>query len=152
VALGARRLELDGDLHLHSLERVVERQVHVRLDVVAALAALALLRPSAAAAAEEPAEQVADVSEVAEVEVEPAAARTGPPPLAPNWSYCLRFSGSLSTSYATLDLLEARLRRLVAGVAVRMVLARELPIRLLDLVLRGVLRTPSVSYSVVIAR
>src|SRR5262249_22055717 len=61
-----RKLELDRHRRLEALERVLERDAHVHLDVRPALAAL---RPLLlAAAAEESAEDVAQV-EVTEVEV-----------------------------------------------------------------------------------
>ena len=59
---------------------------------------------------------------------------------APSSSYFLRFSGSPSTSYASLISLKLRLGRLVARVDVGMVLARQLPERLLDLLLGRGLR------------
>ena len=74
----------------------------MRLDVGAALTALLLtLLAPATAAAEEPAEQIGEVAEVADVEVEAAARLSAAAaPFAPKASYCLRLSGSFSTSYA----------------------------------------------------
>ncbi len=63
----------------------------------------------------------------------------GRPLVEPNVSYCLRFSAIREHVVGLLDLLEPRLRLLVARVLVRVVLAGELAVRLLDLILRGVL-------------
>ena len=98
MARVARELELDGNRHLRALQRVLERDVHLDLDVVAALAALLLLLLPAAAAVEEPAEDVAEV-EVGEVEGRAARSKpAGRPFVEPTLSYCLRLSGSESTS------------------------------------------------------
>src|SRR6266536_6094551 len=71
LAAGGRRL--DGHLGLGAAQRVLEREVHQRLDVVAAqrlpLRAHAP-RTAAAAPPEEPAEQVAEVAEVEVAEVD----------------------------------------------------------------------------------
>src|SRR5207249_627780 len=69
AALAARRVDLDRDLRLDPLERVLEGQVDDRLDVGAARRLP--LGAGAAAAAEEPAEEVAQVADV-EVEVRAA--------------------------------------------------------------------------------
>src|SRR5262249_6469680 len=76
VARVARELELDRDGHLHALQGVLERDVHLGLDVVAALAALLLLLRAPAAAVEQPAEDVAEV-EVGEVVRRAAGAEPG---------------------------------------------------------------------------
>src|SRR4051812_37950112 len=62
AALAARGLELDRDLRLDAVQRVLEREVDLDLEVAPALAALLL--PAAAAAPEEPAEDVAEVAYV----------------------------------------------------------------------------------------
>ena len=70
-----------GTVVCRPVQRVLERDPHLDLDVVAALAAL-LPRPLAAAVAEQAAEHAAEI-EVAEVEVDvarrKAAARAGRP-------------------------------------------------------------------------
>ena len=73
------------------------------------------------------------------------AAAAGPPPPNPNGlgrSYALRFSGSDEHVVGLGDLLEALLGLLVARIAVRVVLARELAVGLLDLLVGGVLAEP----------
>ncbi len=65
-----------------------------------------------------------------------AAERAGPR------SYALRFSGIGQDVVGLGDLLEPLLGLLVALVAVRVVLARELPVGLLDLLVGGVLADP----------
>ena len=104
-----------------------------------------LLARAPAAPAEHPAE---DVAEVAEVELlEAHAARSGPAPpgkprapASPYVSYAFRFSGVREHVVRALHLLEALLGAVVAGVAIRVVLARELAVRLLDVVVGRVLR------------
>jgi len=92
-----RELELDGDRHLGALQRVLERDADLDLDVVATLAALRLLLPPP---------RLNNRRRVAEVEVRevvrrpPAPKPPGRPFVVPRRSYCLRFSGSESTSYA----------------------------------------------------
>ena len=113
----------------------------MRLDVGAALPALLLtLLAPASAAAEEPAEEIGEIAEVADVEVEAAARLPPRAPFAPKASYCLRFSGSFSTSYADWTSLKRASAPVVARVAVGVVLAGELAVRLLDLFLRRRLR------------
>ena len=122
-----RRESGNDDLHLH-------------LDVGAALG-LAPGRP-AAAAVEQAAEQVAQVEAAAPGPPPEKSKPWKPPPAGPwpgrnvwpNVSYCFRLSGSDEHLVRLADLLEALLRRGVAGVAVGVVLARELAVRLLDLV------------------
>ena len=75
VARVAGELELHRHGRLRAVQRVLERDAHLDLDVVAALAALRLLL-RAAPAVEEAAEDVAEV-EIAEVERR-AARRTAP--------------------------------------------------------------------------
>ena len=102
----------------------------MRLDVVALTAALPLLaRARAAALAEEPAEQVAEVAEV-EVEVLGAALRA----VRAERVVLLALLGILEDLVRGLHFLEARLGLRVARVLVRVVLARELAVRLLDVV------------------
>ena len=60
--------------------------------------------------------------------------------LAPSSSYLRRFSGSPSTSYASLISLKRASAVLSPGIHVRMMLAGELPVRLLDLFVRSRLR------------
>ena len=108
----------------------------MRLDVGAALTALALCaRP--AAAAEEPAEQIAEVSEVSHVEVE-AAALAVAPAVRSERVVLLALLRVLEDVVRALDLLEARLGVGVSRVLVRVVLAGELAVRLLELFRRGV--------------
>src|SRR5262249_17884766 len=129
AALAARRLDLDRHLHLDALERVLEGEAHRGLDVGAALPGR-LPRPARAATAAAPAEEpAAEVAEVAEVEVGEARA-AGPAGdaavrRAPG-VVLLALLGVGEDVVGALDLLEVLLRSLVAGVLVRVVLAREL--------------------------
>src|SRR5688572_17818810 len=61
---GAHRLGLDGDAHLDALQRVLERDAHVRLEVVAAQRLPPARTAGSPAAAEHPPEEVAQVPEV----------------------------------------------------------------------------------------
>src|SRR6266540_2928290 len=144
MALRAGGLELDGHVHLRTLERVLERQVDRRLDVRAALAALALLRAAPLAPAEHAAEDVGEVAEIeiareVEVEVARAGSTAAAGAVRAEGVVLLPLVGVLEHVVGGLHFLEARLRLGVARVLVRMVLAGELPVRLLDLVLRGAL-------------
>src|SRR6266404_831010 len=98
---------------------------------------------TARAAAEDAAEQVADVEaaevEVAEVDVR-SARGTGPPVLRAVAVVLLALLLIGKHVVGRLHFLEALLGLLVARVPVGMMLTRELPVRLLDLVLRRVLR------------
>ena len=113
------------------------------LDVGAALPALLLLTllTPTTAAAEEPAEEIAEVAEVADVEVEAAAGLAAAAcAVRTERVVLLALLRVLQHVVRRLDLLEARLRALVARVAIRVMLARELAVRLLDLFLRRRLR------------
>src|SRR5436190_1824387 len=69
AAFAARGLELDRDLRLDPVQRVLEREPDLDLDVAAPLAALLLLRATPAAhVREEAAEDVAEIAQVADVE------------------------------------------------------------------------------------
>src|SRR6185369_3720660 len=145
VADGARNLEVDGDLRLETLERVLERDVDRHLDVAASLTAPALRGAARCARVPEDApEEVAQVPEVADVarpiEVAP---RPGPAGAAEDTRtdlvVLLALLGIREDVVGALDLFEALLGRLVVRVLVRMVLPRELPVGLLDLIRRGVL-------------
>ncbi len=139
MARVAGELELHRHGRLQAVQRVLERDAHFDLDVVAALAAL-LPPPVPAAVAEEAAEHAAEV-EIAEVEVHVAGGETalGPPVRRPEAVVALPLLRVGEDVVRGLNLLEPRLRRLVAGVPVRVDLAHELAIRLLDLGRRRVL-------------
>ena len=115
------------------------------------------VRARVAAAAEHPAEDVADVAEVevAEVDVR-AAGRAGPPVLRAEAVVLLALLRIGEHVVRALHLLEALLRLLVARVRVRMMLAREPAVRLLDLVVGGALlhaeRVVRVRHSATITR
>ena len=131
--------------HLGAVDRLVEGQRDLGLEVAAALRARPPRRRRdrrgprpGRRRAEQVREDVAEVAgERARVEAAaaPAAAANGPVPR----SYCLRFSGSDEHVVRLGDLLEALLGLLVARVAVGVVLARELAVGLLDLLVAGVL-------------
>src|SRR5205814_1329890 len=91
---------------------------------------------------EDPAEQIAEVADVeaAEVEVDVLAARTRTSVRRAEAVVLLALLLVREHVVRPLHVLEAVLCLLVAGVLVRVVLARELAIRLLDLVLRRALR------------
>src|SRR5215203_619251 len=130
-------LDLHRDLGLDPPERVLEGEVDVRLEVGAALGARLL---PAGSAAEDAAEEVAQVADV-EVEapgsawVEPAAA-VGRAELVVR----LPLLGIAEDVVRRLDLLEALLGNSIARILVRVVLAGEPPVGLLDLVGRRALR------------
>src|SRR5581483_11447900 len=137
----AGRLRLDRHPHGDALERVVEREAHARLEVGAALRPRPR-RAAAAAAAEDaaqPAEQVGQVAEVDVLDANVLEAAEGPGAGAADASgaeavVLLALLRVGEQVVRRLDVLEPLLRLLVAGVAVRVVLARKLAIRLLDLV------------------
>ena len=74
----------------------------------------------------------------------PAPARAYCSQFAPSMSYCSRFCGSARTSLASLTSLNRRLGGLVAGIPVRVKLAGQPPVGLLDLRRSGRFGTPSV--------
>src|SRR5439155_15662467 len=81
AALAAGRLELDRDLGLDPVQRVLEREADFDFEVAAALAALLLGATPAAQVREEPAEDVAEIAQIADVEAlaeGEAAARARP--------------------------------------------------------------------------
>ena len=140
AALAAGGLGLDRDLGLDSAQRVLEGEVDLGLEVGATAGPLARLT-----AAEDVAEASEEVRDVAEVEVEvPAAAaaagKSGAPVGRAEGVVLLALLGVREHVVGALDLLEALLGLLVARVRVRVVLARELAVGLLDLVLRRALR------------
>ena len=141
---GARCRQRHGDRDLRTLHRLVERDVHLGLQVAAALGPVGRA-PADPAGAEEVGEDVPDPAEAAKA----AGAAAGPErarieaaedPAA--GVVALALLGVGQNVVGLLDLLEALLGRLVALVAVRVVLPRELPVGLLDLVRRGLLVDP----------
>ena len=144
VARRARRGERHRDRDLRSLHGLVEGDVHLGLQVAATLGPVRPAATRGSTGAEQVGQDVADPSEPAE-----AAARAGPEgarieatedPAAGVVSLALLRVGE--DVVGLLDLLEALLGRLVTGVAVGVVLARELPVGLLDLVRRRLLVDP----------
>ena len=117
-------------------ERVLERDVHLGLEVGAALGLRPALPAEAAAraAAEEAAEEIAEV-EVLELRSAAAAAEGPAAVRRPELVVLRALLGIGEHVVRALDLLELRL----VAAAVGMMLARELPVGLLDLVGRGVL-------------
>src|SRR6266508_248530 len=143
AAFAACGRQLDRNPDLGAPERVLEGELHLDRDVVAANRLTACARPPAGPAAEDAAEQVAEIADVepAEVEVDVLPARPGTAAVRRAEAVVLLALRVVREHVVGgLHLLEALLRRGVAGVSVRVVLARELAIRLLDLVLRGALR------------
>src|SRR5206468_223241 len=69
AALTARHGQLDGHLDLGAVERVLEREMHLRDDVIAAHRLPLHAGSAARAAAEDAAEQVAEVADVEAAEV-----------------------------------------------------------------------------------
>ena len=142
VAGGTGSGHRHGDRDLRALHRLVERDVDLGLQVTATLGPV---RPAATRGSTGPEQVGQDVADPPE----PAAARAGPEgarieaaedPAAGVVSLALLRVGQ--DVVGLLDLLEALLGRLVTGVAVGVVLARELPVGLLDLVRRGLLVDP----------
>ena len=125
----ARGLHLGAHRHLDALQRVLERDVHLGLEVGAALGLGRALPAEAAAraAAEEAAEEIAEVEVL---ELRSATAAEGPAPVRRPELVVLRaLLGIGEHVVGALDLLELRL----VAAAVGVMLARELPVRLLDL-------------------
>ena len=133
-------LDLHGHADLHPRERVLERDPDARLEVGAALRARP---PGALASSEERAEVAENVRQVAEVDVlEPAAfrAEAARRPFRAEAVVRLPLLGIREDVVGSLDVLEPLLRGRVARVAVRVELAGELAVRLLDLVVGRRLR------------
>src|SRR6185503_15001681 len=143
AALRARDRQLDGHLRLGSAQRVIERETHLGLDVGATHRLLPRTTSGGAAAedvAEASPEDVAEV-EVAEVDVDAAWARPRRAAAVRRAEavVCLPLLGVREDVVRGLHLLEALLGALVPLVRVRVELARELAVRLLDLVGRRAL-------------
>ena len=141
----ARRRDGDRHRHLRALHRLLERDVHLGLEVAAALGRVAPARTAAraAAAAEQVGEDVGEAAEPAGAG-RPAGAASAPERArveaaedAAAGVVALALVGVGQDRVRLLHLLEALLRRLVAGVAVRVVLAGELAVGLLDLLVGG---------------
>ena len=130
-------LDVDRNANRHARERVLEGQIDRRLEVAPSLPAR--LASGVAAATEQVPEQVAEVEvDVAEgVRVEPVA---GGEPALTALVVLLPLLGVAEHVVGALDLLEAILGLLVAGVLVGVIGAGEFAVRLLDLVLRRCLR------------
>src|SRR4029078_6353759 len=126
-----------GHLQRHAAQGVDARPPHLHRATAAAGRAL-LSRPAAGAAVEQAAEQVAEVEAggVAEVEaaLEAVARRLAGPERLAEGVVLLALVGIGQHVVRLGRLLEPRLRCVVAGVAVRVVLAGQLAVRLLDLV------------------
>src|SRR5205814_6636898 len=120
AALAARRRQLHGHLRLGPAQRVLEREVHLRLDVVAAQRLPPRARGGAAATAEDAAEQIADVADVeaAEVEVDVLAARTRAPIRRAETVVRLALLRVGEHVIRGLHLLEPLLGLVIAGIAV----------------------------------
>jgi hypothetical protein len=136
VALRARRLQRDRDLRLDALERVLEGEIDLHLDVAAALGAgSSRARPAAAAAAaEDAAEEIAEVAEITDVEVaevDVATLEAAAPVRRAEGVVLLALLRIREQVVGALDFLEPLLGRGVARITVRVVLAREVPVGLL---------------------
>src|SRR4029453_2884611 len=138
ATLAASRVDLNRDPRLDSLERVLEREVDLDLEIGAALGPRLL--GSTASATEDPAEDVAEIPEIADVEVEVARREAATPAGASERVVLLALLRVREHVVGVLDLLEALLGRLVARVSVRVVLAGQLSVSLLDLVGGSALR------------
>src|SRR5437879_7512987 len=131
MALRARGLQRDGNLGLDPLERILEREVDLDLEIAAPLGAR--LRSSPAAVAEEASEEIAEVVDVEVAEVDVAALRASPPIRGAEGVVLLALLGIRENVVGALDLLEALLGVRIARIAVRVVLAGELGVGVLDL-------------------
>ena len=143
VALRAGRLQRDRDLRLHPLQRVLEGEVDDDFEVVAAARLRPLSAARAASPAEDAAEQVAEVPEIPQVEVlevDVASAEAAASVRGAEGVVLLPLLGIREQVVRALNLLEPLLGGRVAGVAVRVVRARELAVGLLDLLGARVLR------------
>ena len=142
----ARRGGRHRQRDLRALHRLCERDRDLGLQVAAAL----LARPASPGRRARPAtEEVGqDVAEAADVEAEAGAlaGRAARPAAAhPEHAAAVVLLALLRVAQdvvGRLDLLEALLGLLVAGIAVRVVLARQLAVGLLDLLGRGLLVDP----------
>src|SRR5205085_783739 len=136
VAGVAGELELHRHRRLHAAQRILERHAHLDLDIVPALPAALRLR-TATAAVEETAEEISEI-EVAEVERRPARPRTAADATVrrPEAVVLLSLLRVGEDVVGALHLLEALL---VPRALVRVHLANELAVGLLDLVRSGVL-------------
>src|SRR5207247_7877468 len=118
VALGARRLQRDRDLRLDALERVLEGEIDLHLDVAAALGAgSSAARPAAAAAAaEDAAEEIAEVADVEVAEVDVAALEAAAPVRRAEGVVLLALLRIGEQVVGALDFLESLLGRGVARI------------------------------------
>ena len=132
--------------HLGATDRLVEAQRHLGLEVAAPrltrLAAAHATLSTAAAGATPPTEQVRD--DVAEAAAERARVKAAGEVAERSRAAVIRLAlvGVRQDVVRLRDPLEALLRLLVALVAVRVILARELAVGLLDLLVGGVLADP----------
>ena len=132
----------DGERDLRALDRLLEGDRDLGLEVAAALGAGAARAgaPRAAAAAAAAEEVGEDVARSEPASKPPAPPPPGPPPANDAAAVVLlALVGVAEDVVGRRDLLEALLGLLVARVAVRVVLARELAVGLLDLVRRRLL-------------
>jgi hypothetical protein len=145
VACGTRLRGRHRERHLGAVHRLLEAQRHLGLEISPALlgarpGSAGAIASTAAGAAEDVREDVAEVArERTRIEAPRAAggaeAAERPAPAVVG----LALLGIGEDIVRLRDLLEALLRLLVAPVAVRVVLAREPPVGLLDLLVGGVL-------------
>src|SRR5947209_6257039 len=142
VAGGAGRLGGHGDRDLGPVDRLLEGDRDLGLQVAAALGGPLALGAPAARAPEQVGQDVAKGRGVESAAAKPAAGErpAGERPRAA--VVLLALLGVAEHVVGLGDLLEARLRLLIAGVAIGVVLARELAVGLLDLIGRGLLVHP----------
>src|SRR5690606_33153011 len=145
----ARRLARQVDGGRDAAGGVLERQVQLGLEVAPPVGAGAPAGPRArAGAAEQATEDVAEVAQVLEPEAAgpcagaPAGETCAHGPEAADLVVLLALLGVADHVVGGRDLLEALLGGLVARVGVGVVLARELPVGVLDLLLGGGLADP----------